>query len=205
MRTHLLVCFGAAALAACSPYAPDLGGAPFLCGAGSDNAPRCPDGYTCMSNGSGQDVCVAPNSLPPDADMSACNVDMNLEPNDTIQQATQTPVEVTKSSIPYAGLAICPATDKDTFAITIQNNLDNLELIVQYDTGAPLQASILSSSGTPLANGSPDGANTLHAFVPNLPVGMYYAQVYGSGSGTNTYKMTIAACTTTTSPNSCTM
>ena len=43
--------------AACSPYSPNLGATPFLCGSGT---PQCPDGYKCMSgSGSNLQKCAA--------------------------------------------------------------------------------------------------------------------------------------------------
>ncbi|HEY0194409.1 MAG TPA: hypothetical protein VGC42_25025 [Kofleriaceae bacterium] len=44
----IVATFAALALAACSPYDPSLPHRPFLCG---DTAPRCPDGYTCITDG----------------------------------------------------------------------------------------------------------------------------------------------------------
>jgi hypothetical protein len=56
------------ALAACSPYDPSLPSTPFLCG---DQAPRCPDGYTCVAQASGPMLCrkdgEAPDAGVPDA------------------------------------------------------------------------------------------------------------------------------------------
>jgi hypothetical protein len=45
----------ALALAACSPYEPSLPPTPFLC---ATDEPRCPDGYTCVTDGK-QQVCRA--------------------------------------------------------------------------------------------------------------------------------------------------
>ena len=85
------------------------------CGSGT---PACPDGYTCMADGSsGRMVCVTPTGQVPDA-INMCANDSNLEPNDTKDNAYATPVDgVTRMTIPYAGLAICPAGDKDWFGI----------------------------------------------------------------------------------------
>lgn len=47
--------FAIAALGACTPYDPQLGPTPFLCG---DTEPKCPDGYTCQMNGGGSGVCT---------------------------------------------------------------------------------------------------------------------------------------------------
>lgn len=185
-----------AATQACSPYSPDLGAAPFLCGSAD---PKCPDGYSCMMNGSGASVCVAPNGQIPDGGNGNCADDSALEPNETIQTAFQTPVAAQKASLTFAGLAICPMGDKDTYAITITTEGQNLEVIVVYDAnGAVLNASILNSGGIPIANASPvsgmDG--TIRAYTAHLPAGNYYAQVTGPTSGTlttNNYKLTINA------------
>jgi hypothetical protein len=54
-----------AALSACSPYSPDLGGTPYLC---SSVEPQCPDGYTCQAIGT-QNVCVDMNGSIHDSGM----------------------------------------------------------------------------------------------------------------------------------------
>lgn len=186
------------ALGACSPYSPDLGAAPFLCGSA---APECPDGYSCQSpqGGSGNpgDVCVKTGgAIPADANPTNCANDSSLEPNDTIQQAWVTPVD-TRKNFPLSSLAICPAGDKDNYAMQITVAMENIEVLIDYDTaGAPLQGAILGSGGTALAqamtvSGSP---GHLRAYLANAPVGEYYAQVFGPASGsvtTNNYNLTI--------------
>ena len=42
-------------LVACTPYDPSLPAEPFLCGS---DEPKCPDGYTCMADGTGNQVCA---------------------------------------------------------------------------------------------------------------------------------------------------
>jgi hypothetical protein len=176
---------------ACSPYDPDLGVAPFLCG---DAEPRCPDGYTCQPQGS-TEVCLAPGGSLPDAGKGNCADDSTLEPNDSIQMAFQTPVATQKNNLMFAGLAICPAGDKDNYSITITMANQNLEMIIEYDaSGADLQGAILNSNGAPIANATPMSSGVRRAYTPNLPVGTYYAQVYGPSSGTvqtNNYKLTV--------------
>jgi hypothetical protein len=92
-------------------------------------------------------------------------------------------------------MAICPAGDKDTYSMMIQTTGENLEVIVEYESGgADLQAQILNSGGVPIANATSTGATTKRGYVANLPVGVYYAQVTGPSSGsvtTNNYKLTI--------------
>lgn len=176
---------------ACSPYDPDLGAAPFLCG---DSEPRCPDGYTCQMQGSGSEVCLAPGGMVPDAGKGNCADDSTLEPNDSIQMAFQTPVATQKNTLMFAGLAICPANDVDNYAITITMANQNLEMIIEYDaSGADLQGAILNSGGTPIANAAvmTGASGTRRAYTPNLPVGNYYAKVFGPGTGTNNYKLTV--------------
>jgi hypothetical protein len=177
---------------ACSPYDPDLGAAPFLCG---DAEPRCPDGYTCQPQGS-MEVCLAPGGMLPDGGGNGnCADDSTLEPNDSIQMAFQTPVATQKNNLMFAGLAICPAGDKDNYAITITMANQNLEMIIEYGTsGADLQGAILNMNGSPIANATPMSSGVRRAYTPNLPVGTYYAQVYGPNSGTvqtNNYKLTV--------------
>jgi len=200
MRSLRLFILAALALAACSPYDPDLGPVPFLCGSAE---PRCPDGYFCQpaSGSGGGEYCVAPNGggIPIDARNGNCADDSQLEPNDTIQQAFVTPIDSggTKKTLTFAGLAICPAGDKDTYSITISQANENLEVLIEYEAaGAMLQGSILNSGGVPIANASPVSGMTgvIRAYTPNLPVGTYYAQAYGPNSGTltmNNYKLTI--------------
>jgi hypothetical protein len=178
---------------ACSPYDPDLGAAPFLCG---DSEPRCPEGYTCQS-GSGGDVCLAPGGALPDAGKGNCADDSTLEPNDSVQMAFQTPVATQKNSLMFAGLAICPAGDVDNYAITTTMANQNLEMIIEFDaSGADLQGAILNSNGAPIANAATmtGTSGVKRAYTPNLPVGNYFAKVYGPSGGvvqTNNYKLTV--------------
>ena len=186
----------ASAITACSPYDPELGPSPFLCGP-ADQTQRCPDGYTCQMMGTAE-YCLAPSgTIPVDANNLNCDDDSQLEPNNSIQEAFQTPVATQKNTLTFAGLSICPMGDKDNYAITITTATQNLEMIIEYDTaGADLQGSILASNGTPLANASPvtDMPGVRKAYVPNASVGTYYAAVFGPAMGTlttNNYKLTI--------------
>lgn len=192
MRALALVFLAAAA---CSPYSPDLGAAPFLCGSA---APVCPDGYACNAGAGGTaGVCEKMGSgATVDATPSDCSVDSSLEPNDTIMMAWQTPVD-TRKSFPLTMLAICPAGDKDIYAMSITVQGENIEVLIDYDTsGAALQGAILNSSGNAVANAMPITGSDGHirAYLANAPVGTYYASVFGPVSGpltTNTYNLTI--------------
>jgi hypothetical protein len=182
-------------LAACSPYSPDLGAAPFRCGP-ADQDKRCPDGYTCIP-GQGSDaaeVCVenGGNGMIPDVNLGNCANDTSLEPNDSTATAWVSPVDNNKD-FELASLAICPPGDKDTYQVMIQTANENLEVNLEYeDGGADLQASILNSGGVPIANATSTGANTKRAYTANLPIAVYYVQVTGPTSGsvtTNNYKL----------------
>lgn len=110
-------------------------------------------------------------------------IDMALEPNETIQTATGTGVGGSMSSITFAGLAICQTGDRDTFRVTVVTASYSVEAVVTYTAGSSMSVSILNAGGTAINNGTPNGANSLRAFVPNLPVGTYYVQVAGSVGG----------------------
>ena len=193
MRAFALLVLAAAA-SACSPYSPDLGATPFLCGSA---APQCPDGYTCNTAGGGAGVCTKMGGgAVVDGNPSNCSDDSSLEPNDSISMAWQTPVD-TRKSFPLTMLAICPAGDKDTYAMSVSVALENIEVLVDFDTqGAQLSGAILNSTGTAVANAMPITGSPGHirAYLAMAPVGTYYAQVFaaaGSGPATNNYSLTI--------------
>ena len=189
--------------AACSPYSPDLGTAPFLCGSTS---PRCPDGYTCnMSSdaGVGQAVCVKNGATAPDGPgpNSMCADDSQIETsnganNDTIATAYVTPVATSRASIDFAGLSICPAGDVDFYEVQLTKT-QNIDVIMTYESwGGVLQGNIQTSGGAQVAVLSPQTASvrTMHGNVQNLPAGAYYVEIMGpSGAGEtrNNYTLTI--------------
>ena len=181
---------------ACSPYSPELGTTPFTCtGAGSDG-PACPDGYACVPSGSAS-YCLVNGGAVPDAGAGVCADDSNLEPNDSITTAYITPVNGSTKSISYAGLAICPVGDKDTYKFMAAAN-QNLEAVIEFDpNGATLVGSILNSGGSSIASASPVTGmqGKIRAFVATAPAGIYYIQVSGPAMGatltTNNYKLTI--------------
>lgn len=201
MRTARLVSTVSFALAlsstlgACSPYDPDLGGTPFLCGA---TDPKCPDGYACKDQGMGKMVCVTTTGTVVDSGQVGfqCADDSALETangtsNDTIAHAYTTPVATQRPDISFAGLAICPEGDKDTYQIQITVANSNLEVITSWDSGMPVSVSILNGGGTSINNGTSNGPMSLRAYAANLPVGTYYAQAYASATVKNNYKIAI--------------
>lgn len=180
-----------ASAAACSPYSPDLGRTPFLCGSAD---PKCPDGYTCMmGTGGGSDVCVKNGSTAPDAPNpnGMCADDSQIETmngpnNDSIATAYQTAVATSRGSIDYAGLAICPAGDKDYYAVFLTKT-QTIDVTVIYEAwGGVLQGQILLPNGNPVTTLSPQGNMMMHGSTGPVAMGTYYVEVQGPAStGTN--------------------
>jgi hypothetical protein len=120
--------------------------------------------------------------------------DTMYEPNDTVQTAFPTGVANTQMTRTFTGLMICPAGDKDHFAITILTPNQTLEMVFDVDAaGMELAGSILNAGGTPIANASPVSSMPLRrrAYTPNLPTGTYYAVVFGAQGYTNRYQLTL--------------
>ena len=185
MRAALLVLLGAVA---CNPYDSDFGRTPFLCGA---TEPRCPDGYSCLEE-NGRELCFEDGSQSGDEN---CGDDGALEPNDSVELASPTPVD-TMRTYSLDNLTICPAIDRDNYAVTLQTTNERLEVVVDYTPeSAMLRAAILNQAGIPIATASAVAGmpTTIRASAQNLPAGAYLVQVAGSASSPsmNTYKVTI--------------
>ncbi|MBA3458983.1 MAG: hypothetical protein H0T46_03410 [Deltaproteobacteria bacterium] len=180
-------------LGACKGYDPDLGGSPFLCGS---EEPKCPDGYECKDDGTGRQVCFSSSGVIVDAAPSGfqCADDSILEgagKNDTVSTAYSTPVATQRPDISFAGLAICPEGDKDTYKIDVTTGNSNVEVITSWDSGMPVSVSLLNGSGSSINNGTSNGEKSLRAYAANLPVGTFYAQAYAAATTKNNYKITI--------------
>lgn len=198
MRNLAFIIIGFAA--ACSPYNPDLGNAPYLC---NPDDMSCPDGYECQATteATPRMVCVSGSGLAPDAMQMGfpCADDSSLEGgtrNDTPQTAYQTPVDTQRLDLTLAGLAICPEMDKDNYAITVSSttvaaNNNNIEVIVSWDSGQPLSMSILNTGGTSIGNGTMSGDKAIRACVPNMPAGTYFASVFAAGTTKNNYRLAV--------------
>ena len=194
MRITLLilsVLSSGSVLGACG-YNPDLGGTPFLCAA---EEPKCPDGYECMADTTGRQVCYSTSGNIVDAAVIGfqCADDSLLEgmpKNDTILTAYSTPVASTKPEITFAGLAICPEGDKDTYKMDL-SVISDIEVITSWDAGMPVSVSILGMGGATLVNGTSNGEKSLKAFAANLAAGPYYAQAYASATTKNNYKISL--------------
>jgi len=171
MRRTLLALLAPVAFTACNAYDTDLGPTPFLCG---ETAPRCPDGYGCQMDGlTGEEICVGnDDSLSQDFD---CADDSANEPNNALEEATSTESMKTFSA---AGQSVCPAGDRDLFAIDIAQMNSAIELIVDFEAGgAELQLALLNAGGVPISTAKTVSEMKLRAAAQNLPVGTYYASI----------------------------
>ena len=180
------------AAAACSPFDPDLGNAPYKCG---DVEPRCPEGYACDSSDPDptRHVCVAPGGLTPDGGTSGfqCLDDSSIEPNDTFMMATETTLNGGAATMYRAGAALCPELDKDHWRFVVVTANTNVQLLVEWESGMPLSASILNAAGTSIGNASPMGDKAVRVCVPNLPAGSYFTSVFAASTVKNNFTMEI--------------
>jgi hypothetical protein len=187
MRIAILTAL-AAALVACSPYDPDLGGRPFKCGT-SD--PVCPDGYACVGTGSAA-VCEQTGAA--DAHMSIdsshvqCGTDTSLEPNDDIGHALQTPVRMQQADYMLAKLAICPSTDIDMYAIYTTAIGQQVRITLTYDPSqGQLNMKLLTSQGADAGFvGQPSG-NQIIIATNRLSVDRFFVQVSAATNVENNY------------------
>ena len=190
-----------ATLAACTPYDPDLGNAPYLCAMGE---PACPEGYFCQTTtmpAPRDRICVATGGLMPDMMTGGinCTSDQNVEGgarNDTPMTAYQTPVDTQLSMVMLADLVICPAMDKDHYAISLNGATKGIEAIVSWDSGNPIQMSLLNASGASIGNGTANAERSLRACAANLttvasPNGTFYVSVFAQGATQNNYRLSI--------------
>jgi len=186
--------------AACSPYSPNLGATPFLCGSGD---PQCPDGYKCVSgSGSNAAVCMSTGGSTVDGNMlnGMCADDSQVEgagKNDTIMTAYALPDLSTRPSCQFvlSSLAICPMGDKDNYGVIINTDGKTIQADLTYESwGAPLQGAIANSVGTPIKTLAPGtGSGMITAAATNVPSGEYYIEVFGPAAapGINNYRLTV--------------
>jgi hypothetical protein len=184
-----------ALFAACSSYSPDLGAVPFACGM-SD--PKCPDGYDCVPLGSGgQMECLKAGGSAPDGGSNSgqCADDSNLEPNNDVAHAyiiSSLPV----GGLKLAGLAICPAGDKDTYTLMASQG-QTLEADIDFDPNqATLTVNLISSGGTTTVPGQPNGSGKAKAALVGTQSGAQYVQVLvaptaGTLTTNGNYKLTL--------------
>lgn len=193
------------ALSACSPFDPDLGAAPYLCSA---VAPDCPSGYTCQSTGQAAPkdmACLKQGGSLPDSGTTGFQcLEDTFGQNDTIGGAFQTPVA--GSAQMFAALtSLCPELDRDNYAIAIATP-STLKVTTSWESGSPVNVSILNSGGTSIGNGITVGTTNAMCVCQNaLPSGTYYASVFAAASVKNNYRVEIKIATTAecTAPPKC--
>lgn len=200
VRGSILSLAVAAAVVGCTPYDPDLGARPFLCG---DSEPRCPDGYVCVTRVGSDQVCERSEAVADAGDDAnlLCSGDTAHEPNETITAATVVP-------IPDAGetymttAVICPQSDIDIYKLNVDTTGKNVRVEVNYDAAAgELAADLLNSTGISIrtatrVNNDPD---KLRADFANLAQGIYYGRVQGTGR-LNNYSVTFIITASTLPP-----
>jgi hypothetical protein len=193
------------ALAACSPFNPNLGPAPYKCGP-LDPGPRCPEGYTCMEGDPADPnthVCVNGDEIPDGGPSGFQCLEDTFGENDTIQGAFQTPVAAQNQM--FAALtSLCPEADKDNYAINITSTA-TIRVASSWESGMPVNVSILNAGGTSIGNGSPKGSNENCVCLKDLPMGTYYASVFAGASVKNNYRVEIKVISTAecTAPPAC--
>ena len=182
------------AVTACSPFSPDLGSNPFQC---EPDSMKCPSGYTCQDDGTGtRMVCVQEGGVIVDAPPSGfqCANDSNIEGpmmNDTIANAYVTGIADSRKMIDFAGLAICPEGDKDTYLINTNAANQNIEVTISWDSGLPLSGAILGGGGAIARECDGERRKVGPRVSREAPLGTYYAQVFGGATTKNNYSMKI--------------
>ncbi len=184
---------GAAFLGGCNTYEPELGSAPFRCGLSN---PRCPEGYQCVTYSAADEICERiggqPGDRPGEADAGGdvgpvtCNDDSLIEPNESISDPTLTSIPEVQPSARLVSLAICPSTDQDFFKFEVTTNGTNVTAEIEYQAASGLLAlDVLNNSGVSISSAQPvaGNGNILRAAIPNLPIGIYFAQVRAAESG----------------------
>jgi hypothetical protein len=200
MMMMMMIAGATLAAAACSPYDPDLGEAPFRC---REAEPHCPDGYVCVASEAPTGTCVRSGDITPaggaDAGASAdaaaltCNDDSPIEPNNLLNEATGTPIPDLQRDYTLRRLAICPSSDIDLFRFRIDVDQRNIRVSVidtQRSRGA-LVLRVLNQTNIPVAAGNYTSESTLVAELANATRGTYYAEVKSAGMGVNNYGIVI--------------
>lgn len=187
--------------ASCDPYDPELGDRPFQCGV---SEPRCPDGYQCVEISAAEQYCYRNGSDAPDAGPGGpngtpfeCADDSSVEPNDTIESATPTPIPAMADSYELAGLAICPTVDVDLFEFVVAANGTEVVVEVRYaaNRGALLLDLHNAAGGVVATSAVVDGdLGHLRATVLAAEPALFYARVQAATMGIrNNYSIEIQA------------
>lgn len=197
-RTPVLLVALAALAGACNSYDPQLGAVPFRCG---QDEPRCPLGYTCVSYSAEEELCEASQEdgadggSEPDAGGFSCANDGELEPNNRVEEATNTFIPSLHDTYRLVSLSICPDSDNDYFLFEVDINGKNLRADITHQSSrGQLLLDVLNNSATSIGMGMPVAGmpDMVRVEVPNLPVGTYYVQVRAPAGIQNNYTIEIA-------------
>lgn len=196
MRFSLCFLF---ALVACSPYSPDLGYSPFLCGSGN---PPCPDGYACTGGSGSQMSCISLSTHMPDAGSGfnpLCANDMAVEGsmrNDTVANAYALPMPLPNNGVmKLSALSICPKADTDNYSLIVGPDHEIKAEMTYEEWGAPLSGTLLNSMGQPvksmMAEAGMDRTQLVDA--ASLAQGQYFIKIFGPAEepAQNNYTLTI--------------
>ena len=186
-------------LLACNPYDPDLGERPFQCGV---SEPRCPAGYRCVEHSASEQYCYRDGTDAPDGGSNGpgpapfeCADDSSVEPNDTIERATPTPIPVMADSYELGGLAVCPTVDVDIFEFAVTASGTEVAVDIRYSAGrGGLLLDLVNAAGGVVATSAVvDGdLGHLRAAVPQAEPALFYARVRAATMGIqNNYSIEI--------------
>jgi hypothetical protein len=117
-----------------------------------------------------------------------CNDDGAFEPNDTIESAFVTPVASQSQSFSAIAAICATSNDTDHYKIDVGAN-SAVEVVASWESGSPVNVSLLNAAGSSVANGAPLGSTTMRLCVSNLPAGTFFASVFASAP--NNYRLSI--------------
>jgi hypothetical protein len=191
MKTILLF---VATLGACSPFSPDLGPAPYVCG---DTEPRCPEGYICQAaeatDPNPVDKCVNGETVPDGGNIGFQCLEDTFGENNAKEGAFVTPVAAQNQT--FAALtSLCPAGDVDHYQMQMVA-VSTLRISATWESGMPVSVAMLNAGGTSIGNGTLKGDNQNCVCAKDLPIGMYFAKVFAGAQVQNNYRVEIKVIT----------
>jgi hypothetical protein len=198
--SRLVIALALAALAgACNSYDPDLGSVPFRCGT---DEPRCPLGYTCVTYSGDEELCEKTGAEEADAGSQpdggggfSCADDGELEPNNNLEEPTDTLIPMVHDEYKLVSLSICPDTDVDVFLFKVDIAGKNLRADLTYMSArGQLILEVLNEGGDVIKTGAavPGMPDLVRAEIPNMPIGTYYVQVRAPAGIQNNYTIELA-------------
>jgi hypothetical protein len=199
MRATLLAALTLALAGGCNTYDPDLGSVPFRCGS---DEPRCPLGYTCVTYSGDEELCEKTGAEEADAGSQpdgggafSCADDGELEPNNSIEEPTDTLIPTTHEIYKLVSLSVCPDTDVDVFLFRVDVAGKNLRADLTYMSArGQLILEVMNEAADVIRTGAavPGMPDVVRAEVPNMPQGTYYVQVRAPAGIENNYTIEIA-------------